>query len=217
MLKKRLRLGSRLWVSCSVRSSYMLQNLGRACFERLQPSLLTFQYTTLCTYRSSIKKHNQYQPQNSKMSFTTHLTATNPSVSEAVNVLTSTVATEAASDNLETTLWKTWSDFLSLVAKTAHTTQQPFVDFLQALRKAQPPKTEHGNPYEIWGQEFKWENLPLFGPEVREEWDVGACCLDYFMTPWTLMKDSTTEYHARRTSHTMDKQECISSTHYGGL
>ena len=110
------------------------------------------------------------------MSFTTHLNTANPSVHEAVSILTSTVATEAASDNLETALWKTWSDFLSLVAKTPHTTQQPLVDCLQALRKAPNPKSEDGKPYEIWGQEFKWENLPLFGPQVREEWDIGAYC-----------------------------------------
>lgn len=153
-----------MWPTYSILSRYPLLWLGCRFDVRRQTSLS--EYTRLYTYYPNIQKRYRYPLHSEKMSFTTYLTATNPSIQEAVNTLTSTIATEASSDNLETALWKTWSEFLHLVADTPHATQQPLVDFLQALRKAPNPKKEDGELYELWGEPFKWQNLPLFGSEM---------------------------------------------------
>lgn len=111
------------------------------------------------------------------MSFTDLLSQPDPQISEAVKAFTTSIATSAS--NLEATeqsLWKQWRELFRVVASTPHSSQTHLVDFIQELRK-QPNPDER---VEIWGDGFKWENLPILGPAVREVWDTtGACLVSY--------------------------------------
>lgn len=131
------------------------------------------QYFISTVYQPTTRRVGPFHDLAPKMSFTTYLNSSKPDIQKAVEVLTSKVASEAASDNLETVLWVTWHDFLDLATSIPHSEQQPLVDFIQALREAADPTKDNGQPYEIWNQDFQWQNLPLFGAQLREELDVG--------------------------------------------
>ena len=107
------------------------------------------------------------------MTFANHLKPAEASISEAVASLTTAITHAASLNKLEIVLWQTWRELWSLVASTPHGSQQVLVDFVRAVQDAEDPRQENGELCDIWGEEFKWRDLPLFGAQTREEWDEG--------------------------------------------
>ena len=103
--------------------------------------------------------------------FIHHLTKIPPSIASAVQTFTQAIRFSNPS-NVEESLPTAYNALLDLVASTPHANggQTHLVEFLLELRKAKNPTSE----VEIWGEKFKWENLSLWGPSVREVWDVAG-------------------------------------------
>ncbi|KAI8652007.1 hypothetical protein NCS56_01417300 [Fusarium sp. Ph1] len=64
-----------------------------------------------------------------------------------------------------------WSNILSAAEKTPHGQQDKLVDVMRAI-KGMPEPVHEGKKIEIWGQETRWDQLPMFGALTRERLDI---------------------------------------------
>lgn len=74
----------------------------------------------------------------------------------------------------ELELWETWSALIRAAAYTAPEEQGNLVKLLAAVRDL-PPPVRRGAAFKVW--DCTWDQLPIFGPTMRESWDVGTCCI----------------------------------------
>ena len=65
-----------------------------------------------------------------------------------------------------------WYNILSAAEKTPHDQQDKLVDVMRAI-KGMPEPVHEGKKIEIWGQETRWDELPMFGALTRERLDIG--------------------------------------------
>ena len=78
-----------------------------------------------------------------------------------------------SNDKLETHLRETWNSILHIASQKPHSSEQQdsLVKLLQALiTRAHPLKDSNGKAVEIDGSKV-WQDLPLFGQQVRECWN----------------------------------------------
>ncbi|KAK7706452.1 hypothetical protein SLS57_009688 [Botryosphaeria dothidea] len=64
-----------------------------------------------------------------------------------------------------------WSAVINAAEQTPHDKQDKLVDIVRAIKDLPQPKHE-GKRLEIWGEEQRWEQLPLFGGKAREALDI---------------------------------------------
>ncbi|KAI8650379.1 hypothetical protein NCS57_01371400 [Fusarium keratoplasticum] len=64
-----------------------------------------------------------------------------------------------------------WYNILSAAEKTPHDQQDKLVDVMRAI-KGMPEPVHEGKKIEIWGQETRWDELPMFGALTRERLDI---------------------------------------------
>ncbi|WAO96229.1 Hypothetical protein NCS54_01389600 [Fusarium falciforme] len=64
-----------------------------------------------------------------------------------------------------------WNNILSAAEKTPHDQQDKLVDVMRAI-KGMPEPDHEGKKIEIWGQETRWDQLPMFGSLTRERLDI---------------------------------------------
>ncbi|KAJ4252419.1 hypothetical protein NW762_011019 [Fusarium torreyae] len=62
-----------------------------------------------------------------------------------------------------------WSNILTAAQQTPYDQQDKLVDIMHAIKHLSQPA---GKKLEIWGQEQRWEELPLFGAKAREQLDI---------------------------------------------
>jgi hypothetical protein len=81
-------------------------------------------------------------------------------------------AAKSGDDAFENKLWQSWNDLVKATSVTTYLEQDYLINFLQELRKEPAPKKENGEAYKIWGSPMEWRELTLFGPVLRESWDL---------------------------------------------
>ncbi|KAJ4218082.1 hypothetical protein NW759_008677 [Fusarium solani] len=64
-----------------------------------------------------------------------------------------------------------WNNILSVAEKTPHDEQDKLVDVMRAI-KGMPEPVHEGKKIEVWGQETRWDQLPMFGALARERLDI---------------------------------------------
>ena len=104
--------------------------------------------------------------------FTKYLAPTTPNIKQAIDSFTTTLPLSNPSQ-LEETLSSNWRSLLTLASQTKADEQEHLTIFIRELRNVPAP----AGKVEIWGEVFKWENLPLWGPTVREVWDITGLLL----------------------------------------
>lgn len=65
-----------------------------------------------------------------------------------------------------------WSAVLTAAEQTPHHQQDRLVQVVQAI-KEMPQPVHESKKLEIWGEEQRWNQLPLFGANARERLDTG--------------------------------------------
>lgn len=70
-------------------------------------------------------------------------------------------------------LERLWTAVTSAAEQTPHAQQSKLVDIVLAI-KALPQPAHESKKLEIWGEEQRWEQLPLFGAKAREGLDLGT-------------------------------------------
>ena len=107
-------------------------------------------------------------------------------VPAAIPQFTAPVANIFRSDNgpdndyagpVEEQLWETWTALLSVAADTPHggedgKRQDALVDLLMGVQSLGPLTREDGTQCKVWDMTV-WEDLPVFGATVREEFNFG--------------------------------------------
>lgn len=69
-----------------------------------------------------------------------------------------------------------WAALTAAAAQTPHDGQDALVDVVHAIAAMPHPThaaVEGAKKFEIWGEELRWEQLPLFGAKTREGLDIG--------------------------------------------
>ncbi|KAH7064943.1 hypothetical protein B0J12DRAFT_693339 [Macrophomina phaseolina] len=64
-----------------------------------------------------------------------------------------------------------WSAVISAAEQTPHDQQDKLVDIVRTI-KEMPQPVHEGKKLEIWGEEQRWEQLPLFSAKAREGLDI---------------------------------------------
>lgn len=70
-------------------------------------------------------------------------------------------------------LERLWTAVTSAAEQTPHAQQSKLVDIVLAI-KALPQPAHESKKLEIWGEEQRWEQLPLFGAKAREGLDLAS-------------------------------------------
>jgi hypothetical protein len=65
-----------------------------------------------------------------------------------------------------------WSSVLSAAEQTPHDKQGKLVETLHAI-KSIPQSAETAKKVVVWGEEKRWDELPMFGGKAREQLDIG--------------------------------------------
>ena len=91
---------------------------------------------------------------------------------------TNTASREEAENAAEGELWKTWSALLSAAADTPYSgegerRQDALVDLLMGVQSQERLAWEDGTQCTVWNMAV-WEDLPVFGAAVREEFNFGG-------------------------------------------
>ncbi|KAG3196232.1 hypothetical protein PC129_g24728, partial [Phytophthora cactorum] len=73
-------------------------------------------------------------------------------------------------EKVEQELNRLWSAVLDAAAETTHGQQDELVDIVRVSHQM-PQPVYQGKKFEIWGEEQKWDLLPLFGAQARERLD----------------------------------------------
>lgn len=75
--------------------------------------------------------------------------------------------------DVESSLWQAWQCLIVVAAATPHDSedQQKLVNLVQDLQR-RPGVEKDGKPCEIQGGVI-WNDLPLFGWQMRESWNAG--------------------------------------------
>lgn len=78
---------------------------------------------------------------------------------------------------VEERLWETWTTLLSVAADTPHSgedgkRQDALVDLLMGVQSLGPLTRDDGTQCKVWDMTV-WEDLPIFGATVREEFNFG--------------------------------------------
>ena len=86
---------------------------------------------------------------------------------------------EESENTAEGELWKTWNTLLSVAADTPHSgeggrRQDALVDLLMGVQSQEPLTWDDGTQCTVWDMKL-WEDLPIFGASVREEFNFGEC------------------------------------------
>ena len=76
-------------------------------------------------------------------------------------------------------LWETWSTLLNVAADTPYSgegeqRQDALVDLLMGVQSQEPLTWDDGTQCKVWDMTV-WEDLPIFGATVREEFNFGEC------------------------------------------
>ena len=84
---------------------------------------------------------------------------------------------ERAEANAEGELWDTWGTLLSVAAATPHSgeggrQQDALVDLLMGVQSQEPLTWDDGTQCKVWDMSV-WQDLPIFGATVREEFNFG--------------------------------------------
>ncbi|KAF4493314.1 Vegetative incompatibility HET-E-1 [Fusarium agapanthi] len=64
-----------------------------------------------------------------------------------------------------------WSSVLSAAEQTPHDKQGKLVETLHAI-KSIPPSADTAKKVVVWGEEKRWDDLPMFGGKAREQLDI---------------------------------------------
>lgn len=64
-----------------------------------------------------------------------------------------------------------WTAVTTAAEQTPHDQQGKLVDIVRAI-KEMPQPIHEGKKFEVWGEELRWEQLPLFGAKTREGLDL---------------------------------------------
>ncbi|CAG7557397.1 unnamed protein product [Fusarium equiseti] len=64
-----------------------------------------------------------------------------------------------------------WSSILTAAEQTPHDRQDKLVQIVQAI-KGLSPASEKAKKISVWGEEKRWDELPMFGGKAREQLDI---------------------------------------------
>ncbi|KAH7183331.1 uncharacterized protein B0J16DRAFT_163637 [Fusarium flagelliforme] len=64
-----------------------------------------------------------------------------------------------------------WSGILTAAEQTPHDRQDKLVQIMQAI-KGLSPASEKAKKISVWGEEKRWDELPMFGGKAREQLDI---------------------------------------------
>jgi hypothetical protein len=78
----------------------------------------------------------------------------------------------AAGELVESYLWDAWADMIDIACETPHQNQEPLVKIMQAIQKQNLTDRKTGEIVKNWDGRV-WQDLPIFGPQVRERWNRG--------------------------------------------
>lgn len=65
-----------------------------------------------------------------------------------------------------------WSGILTAAEQTPHDRQDKLVQIVQAIKELSPA-SEKAKKISVWGEEKRWDELPMFGGKAREQLDIG--------------------------------------------
>ena len=65
-----------------------------------------------------------------------------------------------------------WSSVLSAAEQTPHDRQDKLVQVMHAIKELSP-SGDKAKKFEVWGEEKRWDELPMFGGKAREQLDIG--------------------------------------------
>lgn len=77
-------------------------------------------------------------------------------------------------EDIEGQLEIAWKSLIDLSSDIPHESQGSLVEVVKAVQRKSISTDDNDKPCKIWGEEVKlWEDLPLFGPCLREAWNRG--------------------------------------------
>ncbi|KAM5350771.1 hypothetical protein ACJ41O_007276 [Fusarium nematophilum] len=65
-----------------------------------------------------------------------------------------------------------WSAILTAAEQTPHDQQNRLVDVMRAIKDMPQPVHESDKKLEVWDEEQRWDQLPMFGAKAREQLDI---------------------------------------------
>ncbi|KAG8670561.1 hypothetical protein FPOAC2_09923 [Fusarium poae] len=71
---------------------------------------------------------------------------------------------------IEDELYNLWQAVLTAAEQTPHDRQDKLVQVMQAIKEL-APSGDKAKKIIVWGDEARWDTLPLFGPTARDEFD----------------------------------------------
>ncbi|MCX2732696.1 DUF3632 domain-containing protein [Saccharopolyspora sp. NFXS83] len=106
-----------------------------------------------------------------------HLRAPAPrSAARAASLFTEPVRTAFATERAELStiegmLWATWRPVVQ-AARCSRAAQRDLVDLLDEIRDSRALTRDDGDRCVIWGEQVVFTDLPCFGAQLREAWDL---------------------------------------------
>lgn len=126
----------------------------------------------------SLEPNQEVQTSQEYQTLSTHLSSSSPSQSPLdafCQPTESTFMNPSTASEVETQLWRAWKAVIATAAQTPHDSpgRQKLADFVLELQKRPALQRDDGQVCKIWDDAVVWQDLPIFGPSMREAWNAG--------------------------------------------